>query len=213
MDLALIPVRERASTTERQLVDAATSCIRRYGIRRTSLEEVARIAGVSRGTVYRYYRSKDELIAAALSGAFSTFVNETRAVLEAHDTLADQVAANARLVRDYHRRDALLTLDETEPATVALLLTRDARPMFERWIEFWTPWFIRARDNGEVRPDLDIPRAIEWMLRLLMSIATTPSVTFDINDDEQLNAFVVDHLVIGFKEGLDGQSRVSGARR
>ena len=185
--------------TEQAIVEAATRCVRRYGIRRTTLEEVARAAGFSRGTVYRYFRSKDDLITAVFAGAYSAFLAEARSVLDGCATLAERVAANAVLIRDSGRGGALLDLDETEPETVALLLTRDAGPMLARWIDFWTPYFVAARQAGEVRADLDIPQAVEWTLRMLLSLATTPPVTFDLDDDEALRAFVTHHLVGGFR--------------
>ena len=186
------------SPTERTILDAGTTCVRRFGIRRTTLEEVARVAGVSRGTVYRYFSSKEDLVTAVLAGAESAFVAETLDAIADEPTLAGKVAANALLLRDQTRHRLVLGLDETEPETVAVLLTRDVGPLFERWIEVWMPMFAAAAERGEVRADLDLPRAIEWMLRIMMSLVTTPPVTFDIDDDAAVRSFVTDHLVRGF---------------
>ncbi|MCB9629094.1 MAG: TetR/AcrR family transcriptional regulator [Sandaracinaceae bacterium] len=48
-----------------KLLDAAERCVRRDGVEQTSLSSVAAEAGVSRRTVYRYFASGQELLAAA----------------------------------------------------------------------------------------------------------------------------------------------------
>ncbi|QXC62145.1 TetR/AcrR family transcriptional regulator [Aquihabitans sp. G128] len=184
-------------TTEEQLLHAASECIRQQGIRRTTIEEVARVAGVSRGTVYRYWPTKEALVAAAFSRATAEFVQESVAVIDAEHTLIDRIVANANLVRTYVPDQALLGLDETEPETVALLLTRDLPLLMVPWIELWVPYLEAARDAGEVRADLDVRRAAEWLLRVLVTTVTTPAVTVDLDDPDDLAAFLRAHLVAG----------------
>lgn len=50
-----------------QIVDAAWRCFYRRGIHATSMEEILREANLSSGAVYLYYKSKDDLILAAIS--------------------------------------------------------------------------------------------------------------------------------------------------
>jgi len=60
-----VPSRDPAQV--RQGILAATyACVARWGLAKTSVEDAAREAGVSRATVYRYFRSKEHLLAAAL---------------------------------------------------------------------------------------------------------------------------------------------------
>lgn len=49
-----------------RLIDAAEECLQRFGITKTTVEDVAATASVSRATVYRYFRDRDELILAVL---------------------------------------------------------------------------------------------------------------------------------------------------
>lgn len=183
--------------TERQVLHAAATCIRQQGIRRTTIEEVARVAGVSRGTVYRYWPTKDDLITAAFSRASADFVQESLSAIAAEATLIDRLVANARLVRTYVPERALLGLDETEPETVALLLTQDLPALMAPWIELWVPYVEAAQQAGEVRAALDPRRVAEWVLRILVSVVTTPGVTVELDDPDDLGAFLRDHLVAG----------------
>ena len=55
-----------AVSTEHAILDAADRMIGRYGLRKTTMEDVAREAGFSRGTVYGYFKSKQELALASI---------------------------------------------------------------------------------------------------------------------------------------------------
>lgn len=47
---------------EKQIVDSARELFKKYGIKKTSMDEIAKNAGVTKKTVYSYFSSKDELI-------------------------------------------------------------------------------------------------------------------------------------------------------
>ena len=60
-----VPTAEAVST-ENAILDAADRMIGRYGLRKTTMEDVAREAGCSRGTVYGYFKSKQDLALASI---------------------------------------------------------------------------------------------------------------------------------------------------
>ena len=63
--MGTVPVAEAVST-EHAILDAADRMIGRYGLRKTTMEDVAREAGFSRGTVYCYFKSKQDLALASI---------------------------------------------------------------------------------------------------------------------------------------------------
>jgi len=186
-----------AVDTEQQILEAAARCVRRYGLRRTTMEEVARLAGVSRGTVHRYFRDKDTLLREVFTRADSEVIREITAAMDAQPTLLEQVVALALRIRAYEE-EALLELRDTEPEVVAVMLTSGAGPMLGRWVDVLVPYVEAAVARGEVRPDLDVRRASEWTMRIILSLQTTPSVTFDRTSPDDLRAFLADHLITGF---------------
>lgn len=50
-----------------RILQSATELFVKLGYRKTSMDEVARLAGVAKGTVYLYYRTKAELVAHAIA--------------------------------------------------------------------------------------------------------------------------------------------------
>ncbi len=195
-----LPAEPTTATPER-ILRAAEKCVRRWGIRRVSMNDVATQAGVSRGSVYRYYPDRDALVQAVLERVAELRVAEAEPVVRRQPTLAGKVAEAAVVVRRLAEDERSLGLHEHpgEPALATLRLA-SAPAMFERWVDFWIPLLEDARDGGEVRPDLALRPAAEWIMRILISLVTVPSITLDLGDPAQVRRFIETHLVRGFRD-------------
>jgi AcrR family transcriptional regulator len=60
-------MRRKTEATRQRISDAAYESFWRLGFKRTSLDGIAARAGVTKRTLYTYFRSKDDLLAAVLS--------------------------------------------------------------------------------------------------------------------------------------------------
>lgn len=76
-----------------QIVEAAAAVFSRLGFERARMEDVARESGLAKGTLYLYYRSKDELIGALLERIFDWGMRDLRGIL------ASEGSASGRLLR------------------------------------------------------------------------------------------------------------------
>ncbi|MER5739223.1 MULTISPECIES: TetR/AcrR family transcriptional regulator [unclassified Streptomyces] len=63
---------EHLDARRRQILDGAARCFARNGFHATSMQDVLAEAGLSAGAVYRYFRSKDELIQAIAEETFAS---------------------------------------------------------------------------------------------------------------------------------------------
>jgi len=201
LSTALSPTDAPPETAER-ILRAAEVCVRRWGLRRVSMNDVATEAGVSRGSVYRYYPDREALVQAVLERVARARVAEAEPAVRRQRTLAGKVAEAAVAVRHLAEDERRLGLHvhpgEPELATLQLA----ASPaMFGHWIEFWIPFLEEARADGEVRADLDLRQAAEWIMRILISLVTVPSATIDLGDPAQVRRFIEEHLVRGFLTG------------
>jgi len=73
--------------TQARIMDAAFACVAELGLARTTMDDVARRAGVSRQTVYRYYPSKDQLVMALVLREEDKFLDGIRAAFAADPEL------------------------------------------------------------------------------------------------------------------------------
>ncbi|MFD7701808.1 TetR/AcrR family transcriptional regulator [Streptomyces caelestis] len=69
---------EHLDARRRQILDGAASCFARNGFHASSMQDVLKEADLSAGAVYRYFRGKDELIAAIVTEVLDT----VRGILE-----------------------------------------------------------------------------------------------------------------------------------
>jgi AcrR family transcriptional regulator len=88
--------RERQREERRsQILDAALVVFSQKGYHATNVSDVAAQAGVSQGTIYWYFESKDELFRAALLSAFMDIGEETLGALAAGTTATEKLQALA----------------------------------------------------------------------------------------------------------------------
>ncbi len=64
---------------------------------------------------------------------------------------------------------------------------------------FWHPYPESARSCGEVRPDVDVTRAAEWVMRIVLPLVTVPCDAVDVDDGVSLLRFVDQFLVAGLR--------------
>jgi AcrR family transcriptional regulator len=85
MSTATAPARQRRKDARPlELLEAALALFGEKGFAATRIEEVAQRAGVSKGTLYLYYPSKEELIKAVIAHYLSSRIADTAQRVEAY---------------------------------------------------------------------------------------------------------------------------------
>jgi AcrR family transcriptional regulator len=74
-----------------RILDAALGLFLRYGVKRTSIDDVAREAGIAKGTVYLYYESKTVLFAAIAGRLCADVLAAARRVLQEKAQLTEKL--------------------------------------------------------------------------------------------------------------------------
>ncbi|MGE2717672.1 TetR/AcrR family transcriptional regulator [Mycolicibacterium litorale] len=184
-----------------RLIDAAESCLRVKGIRATTVSEVAEVAGVSRGWLYRHFPDKVSLLGAAIVRLNEAYWSEAHALLERIDGLAEQIAAGIRHGRlAYDDPGALLMkLRLEEPEEFAACAGAGVQGLVPDLAAFWSRYLIAAVERGEIHPATDIAEASEWVARSLISLATVPGNTLDPTDPVALLTHVRRYVMPGLR--------------
>jgi AcrR family transcriptional regulator len=106
------------SPTEERILTAGLNLIGRRGVRRLGMREIAESAGVSRGTLYRYFPSKDHVLAAAAEYDGQRFSDGLDEVLAAARTPEERVTSFMAYAFDFIRSHPCRPLFESEPGFV-----------------------------------------------------------------------------------------------
>jgi AcrR family transcriptional regulator len=62
--------------TQARILDAAIACVKKWGIEKVTLNDIAQEAGLTRPTVYSYYASRDEVVRYALLQSAYAFAED-----------------------------------------------------------------------------------------------------------------------------------------
>ena len=158
------------STPER-ILDAAFERVNAVGLSRTTVEDVARTAGISRQTVYRYFASKDRLITMLLLREEERLLAGVRAGLDGRkdfeDGLTDAILFCLRFARSHPLVRRVLA---TDAETLLPYLTTRAGPLVSR-ARAHVAELLRSRPG--LLPDLR-EAAADTVVRVVLSSAVTP---------------------------------------
>jgi AcrR family transcriptional regulator len=74
-----------------RIMEAARKRFRYYGVRKTTMQEIARDAGVAVGTLYLYFRDKDDLLVAGTEEYVTRHRRQAEAILASDASAADKL--------------------------------------------------------------------------------------------------------------------------
>ncbi|TDC51830.1 TetR/AcrR family transcriptional regulator [Actinomadura sp. KC345] len=179
---------EHLERRRRQIVDAARACFIRKGVHATSMQDIFAESGLSAGAVYRYFRSKNEIIEANIS----TVVGDIHVYFA-----------------DLSRSDPLLPLDEMVErlTTKAVALSGENGPLKlapEAWAlamhdpeiatyvaanvnalrETWTSYTARLVEAGSLPADTDVAAVGKTLFALVPGFLVQRLVLGDFSPEE-----------------------------
>jgi AcrR family transcriptional regulator len=177
-----------------QLLDAAEKCFERFGIAKTTMEDVARAAGVSRATVYRYFADREALVLASVTRRARQNIPRAHAHIAALPTFAEKLVEGLIYNIDRGRRDPVVQLLVTadQPGLGARVLGGEG-VSHELSLELWEPVLAAAQAAGQMAAALDRRAAAIWLARVtLMMVAQEESVRLGPDAlRQELRTFVV----------------------
>lgn len=179
----------------RRILDAAAQSVRRHGIRRTALGNVARLAGLARGTIYLHFADKDALIQAVLKDQVQAFNEAGRKAVRKQKTLLKKVVEAIAWCTAELNSGLFLDLGQTEPAAMALL-ARDSGHLRDG-MNFWPEHVRQAIEAGELRADIDIAKTADWITHIVMAVVMYPPISLRTGSRKELSAFLEDFLMQG----------------
>jgi AcrR family transcriptional regulator len=192
-----MPARPPDPALRERILEAAYACFARFGLGKTTVEDVVKESGVSRATVYRVFPGgKDQLLhevvawemgrffgalAEAVVGApdFATLVED--GLLFAHRAVGEHVVLQKILVTEPERLLPLLTTEQDRPL---MFITG-----------YLVPFLEREERAGRLRPDLDQELAADFVARMVLSLIGSDGAV--IEDPIARRRLVREQLLVG----------------
>jgi TetR/AcrR family transcriptional repressor of nem operon len=150
------PITRRGRASRERIVERAAELFAERGIAATSVDEVVAAAGAGKGQFYHYFRSRDELAAAAVGYRCAQVVAGLARALGGVSSLAGLEAALAGFVAGFEEAGMpgcpIGTL-ATEVAGRNEEARRQAAAGFDAWERLLAGALERMRQGGELRAD------------------------------------------------------------
>lgn len=182
--------------TRARILDAAYDQFCRMGIQRSTMEDVARRAGVSRITVYRRFATKDALVEHVVRREFRRYFDQFLVDIERAETAADRVVVGfVSSLRAIRRNPLIGGLLAVEPDLLMPSMISDGGRTLATVRQFVAGQLRREQRAGNVAASLDPELVAELMVRVSASFLAIPSHVIDLDDEEQLAAVARQFLV------------------
>ncbi len=175
---------------EDEILDAARSCVEAFGVRRTTLTDVARRAGVSRPTVYRRWPDVTALVADLLT-------RELRRILIAEEVDAERdhgedvrprlVRHAAGVARAMLAHPLVGRIVDTEPELLATYTFQRLGSSHRAALELVEPAIVEGQTDGSIRKG-DPAVLAHLVMVTVQNTVTSPRLFADVLDPEGLVA-------------------------
>jgi AcrR family transcriptional regulator len=186
---------DHLAARRQQILDAAWRCFARNGFHATSMQDVFTESGLSAGAVYRYFRSKSELIRATAESAFAmidSLFDRLRATetlpppAEAVRMMTEQVVHIAETGHTDRTRIALMVWAEAlrDPA-VDDLVQSVLPPVRDRISELAVRW----QRQGTIDPSADPEEVAKVIYGVIVGFLVQRLIAGDVTPGSYAAAF------------------------
>jgi AcrR family transcriptional regulator len=169
---------ERAERKRQRILDSAGHCFAERGFAKTTMDEIAQRAGVSKGLVYSHFSGKEGLLEQVMERTLAEWDEAASEVERSATGVLDALAISHRAAMEYARTNPLLRTLLAEDDRVLLVgLGEVVRPWLEKWREGLIGRLREGIRAGELRMDLDVEATADVIRALqggLIDLLTRP---------------------------------------
>lgn len=183
------------SRARQRILEATYACVARWGISKTTVEDAAREAGMSRATVYRHFPGgREELIAATVAWEELRFFGGLYDELHDAPTLEEVLERGLPFAhRAITAHEVLQKVLQTEPDLLLPKLTTEATRVTALISGFIVPYLA---GDPRLVAGVEVHQAADFLARMVLSYITTPG-RFDLDDPAQVSRLVRTELLGG----------------
>jgi AcrR family transcriptional regulator len=187
-----------------RILDAALAEYLTHGFRRTSMDDVARRAGIGRATIYRRFAARDELVQAVLLRETRLFFAGIAEATKQLPNLADRLVEGFVVgLRNACRQPLLQRILASEPEASVPFLTTRGGPAMAVMREFLLRQYLDCPEARAGQLDTKPEEVAEILVRLCISLVLTPDSCLPLRTDDEARATARRYLAPLVTSGSD----------
>ncbi len=188
------------------ILSSSKKLIEEIGFSSLTMDKVAQKAGIAKGTVYLYFKDKDDLIEKVLSTGFERMFDRIKRKVSEENGMVDKlkVLVNENINHIYENRYFFKTifLDEVN----VVFLKKKSKESFnlrrKRYSDFISEIIKSGMKSGEFRQDLNSPRAGYMLVSLIKSSAIYDFLNEKIESNPENIKNVTEEILNLFLRGI-----------
>ncbi len=178
-----------------RILDAALAVYEEFGLRRSTMDDVARQAGLGRATVYRRFPQKGDLVTAVGLREVSRFLAGVDAEIGKAGSPQDRLVEGfVAVVRGLRRHPLLNRLLSSEPEAILPGLTLTGGPIIAMARDYLAQKIQEDQQAGSLG-EFDPEPLAELLARLIHSMVLTPDGRIPATDEREMRTFARAYLV------------------
>ena len=181
-----------------RVLEGAYQCVARFGLAKTTVEDVVKESGVSRATVYRVFPGgKDQLLRAAVGWEMGRFFGRLADAVAGAADFASLVESGLIYAHSaVHGHEVLQKVLITEPERLLPLLTIEQDRPLEFITAFLLPYLQREQEGGRVRAGVELDQAADFVARMILSLIGSHG-DWNLDDPADVRVLVRTQLLAG----------------
>ena len=152
-----------AKESKQTIIDATVRCFEQYGPQRTSMDDIAEAAGISRKTLYRVFDDRPQLIQAVLQERWTNIAKETQNRIAKTASFEEALMEGSITAVSLARKDKLTNdiIRNATDHTLEQFLIRGNERTHATMQDIWLNAINKGRNDGVVKQHLADERIIE----------------------------------------------------
>lgn len=190
-----------------RILDAAIEVIAEHGFFHSRVAEIADRAGVADGTIYLYFKNKDELLMAAIDSAFHRFIQRAKTALEQVPDPREKLRRMAFLhLEGLGSKRSLAIVFQTELRHSLKFLGQFSHNLLVEYFDLIKGVVREGQEAGAFRTDISVTMAAHCFFGSLDEIVTTWILSDHDRDRDYHLSSLTDSVVSIILKGLESGS-------
>ena len=200
--ITVAPATGPGSEKYQRILDAAVEVIAERGYFSSPVSAIAKRAGVADGTVYLYFKSKDDVLRTAIDSTFDKFHHQVQEEFKTLHGPREQLEYIARVHLESHAVNrSMAIVMQTEVRQSAKFISEFSHHHLVKYIQLVREVVRRGQQEGIFRQDVSDGVVAHCMFGAIDELLSSAVFTGRVYDSKDTAAQVIDVLLNGIRAG------------
>lgn len=167
-----------------KILQAATACFCRRGFHRTTIQDICEEAGLSKGGLYTYFQSKEEILAVVVEHSFMEGLQQAEAAAQNGESAPDKLDRVAAAVierqlssQPHAAQSPQLLLEIWAEASKNPQMNALCAGAYERWRGFLSDLLRQGMASGQIKADVDADALAAILVAIFDGLSLQEGIT------------------------------------